>query len=211
MKKLLIASFAALFAAALTTSHAAAPAKPAVFPGSLPVFLSNESVASDLGLSKSQRAKIESIRAEYKAGSRRIASEFPKTAADKKSANEAIGQLNAKCNREALAVLTLSQAARAEEIGHQTLGGLMLHLPKIQRKLALTPAQVAALKKLSGETDAFVSRVNKDFEAGKIDIQERLASLRVWRQKTSAKIMRLLTPEQKKNLQGMKGKQFQPA
>lgn len=186
-------------------------AEDAFLPGSLPVLLGNQSVRQDLGLTKSQCDKLDKIRADYKADARLVAARHPETAVERKAANATLGELNASYNVKAAKVLTPGQKQRLEQIGHQTLGGWMLFLPHIQQKLGLTKSQESAIEKIRTEADAFAGKLNRTFENGEIDLQDRLQSLREWRIKASEKLKRILTPEQRKSLLQMQGQQFKPA
>jgi hypothetical protein len=181
------------------------------FPGSVPVLLSNQSVRKDLALTKPQAASLDRIRADYKSDARRVTAKSPGSAVERKAANETLQKINTRYNAAALKVLTPDQRQRLDQIGHRTLGGLMLLVPRIQQKLQLSKAQISALENLRGEGDAFVGKVNRAFEEGEIGLHERLESLRVWRIKQSAKILRVLTPAQKDSLRQLQGQVLKPA
>ena len=181
------------------------------FPGSVPVLLSNESVRKDLALTKSQCVSLDRLRAEYKSAARMITAQSPDNAVGRKAANEALRQLNARYNAAALKALTAGQRQRLDQVGHQTLGGLMLFIPRIQGKLLLTEGQISAIEKIRGEGEAFADKVNRAFENGEIGLHERLESLRAWRVKQSEKILRVLTRAQKDSLRLMQGEEFKPA
>lgn len=181
------------------------------FPGSVPVILGNDSVRQDLGLSKSQSLQLDKIRADYKAAARTLTARHPESATEKQAANTALAQLNSRYNAKALQVLSPAQAKRLDQIGHQTLGGWMLLVPRIQKELQLTEKQISAITSLRQDGDDFVSRINKEFEAGEIGLQDRLKTLREWRMKESQKYLRVLTPAQKKSLDASQGRDFKPA
>jgi len=183
----------------------------AEFPGSVPVLLSNQSLRNDLALTKSQCASLDRLRAEYKSDARAVTAKSPENATARKAANETLRQLNARHNAAALSVLTPAQRQRLDQIGHQTLGGLMLFVPRIQEKLQLTPGQISDLKKFRGEGEAFADKVNLAFEEGKIGLHERLETLRAWRTKQSARILGILTRAQKDSLHLLQGQKFKPA
>lgn len=185
--------------------------KAADFPGAVPVILGNESVRQDLGLTKSQSLQLDKIRADYKASARALTSRHPESATEKQAANTSIAQLNDQYNAKALQVLTPAQAKRLDQIGHQTLGGWMLLLPRIQKELQLTDKQVAAITSLRQNGEQFISRINKQFEAGDIGLQDRLNTLRDWRMKESEKFLRILTPSQQKSLDASQGRKLKLA
>ncbi len=181
------------------------------FPGSVPILLSNQSVRKDIGLTKSQCVRLDHLRANYKSDARSVTAKAPANENERKASNEVIRQLNAKYNASALAILTPEQRQRLDQVGHQTLGGVMLFIPRIQQKLQLSKGQIADLENLRRGGEVFANQVNRDFEAGKIDLQERLASLRQWRINQTGKLMRVLTREQKEALRLMQGKPLTPA
>ena len=200
-----------LFSLALTLSPMSAGDAASMLPGSLPVLLGNQSVRADLALSKSQCAQLDTIRAAYKADARMVTARHPDTALDRKAANTTLERINADYNAKAAGVLTAEQSVRLEQIGHQSLGGWMLFQPHVRQKLGVTKSQESAIDKIRSEADAFADKLNRSFENGEIDLQDRLQSLREWRMKASDRLKRILTPDQRKSLIQMQGQQFKPA
>jgi len=186
-----------------------AHASSASFPGSVPILLGYDSIRKDLSLSRSQCTALDRLRSSYKSDARAVTARSPQTAVEKNAANTAIESLNAKYNARALALLTPAQTLRLDQIGHQTLGAWMLFLPRIQDSLHLADGQKALISKIEASGKTFVNDLNHDFEDGKISLQERLEKLRHWRNKESKKLMRLLTPEQRRSLQSLHGPAFQ--
>jgi len=181
------------------------------FPGSVPVLLANQSVRSDLALTKSQCASLDAIRADYRSDARMVTARFPDSAVGKKAANETVRQLTAESNARALKVLTPAQRERLDQIGHQKLGGLMLLLPRVREKLSLSKDQIASLDRFRADGEAFAAKVNTSFEDGRIGLDERLDTLRAWRETQSKKILRTLSSDQKKLLDKMRGQQVKPS
>lgn len=210
MKTNLVASVF-LLGFAMAASPMLAADSTSSLPGSLPVLLGNQSVRVDLGLTKSQCSQLDSIRAAYKADARLITSRQPETTVERKASNTALAELNSRYNAKAAGVLTAGQKARLEQIGHQTLGGWMLFEPNIRQKLGVTKPQASAIDKIRAEADAFAGKINRAFENGEIDLQDRLLSLREWRNKASERLKRILTPDQRRSLIQMQGEQFKPA
>lgn len=174
-------------------------------PGSLPVFLGLESVRKELGITKSQGARLDKIRAEFKSGARLITATSPATAAERSEANAKVKTLVARYNDKAVAVLTPAQRTRLAQIERQTLGGLMLFLPGEQKLLNLTSRQIAAIGKIRTRGEAFANRMAAMFERGAITLQERLAALRNYRIEQSAKCMKVLDPAQRKTFESLQG------
>jgi len=196
---------------ALGLSTAQAASTDASFPGSVPVLLGNDAVRKDLSLTRSQRAALDGLRSQYKADARSVTARHPQSAVERAAANATLEKLNAEYNARALAVLTPPQAQRLDQIAHQTLGGWMLFVPRIQDSLKLSAEQKALVKKIQSEGKATLDEVNKEFEEGKVSLQERLDQLRAWRIKESKKLMRLLTPVQRRSLETLRGPAFASA
>jgi hypothetical protein len=180
-------------------------------PGSVPVLLGLDSVRNELGLTKSQRTKLDQIRSNFKADARLITTRPPTTQVEKSAANSTVKALIAKYNQKAVAVLTPTQHARLVEIERQTLGGLMLFLPGEQKQLQLSPGQVNALAKIRADGEAYASQITNSFEKGDISLQERLVKLRNYRIKQSDRCLRVLSPAQQKAFKNLQGEKFRPA
>ena len=180
-------------------------------PGSVPVLLGLDSVRNELGLTKSQCAKLDKIRADFKADAHSITTRPPSTPVEKTAANSTVKALVTKYNERAIAVLTPAQHERLLQIERQTLGGLILYLPAEQKRLGLTAGQIDAIGKIHDEGEAFASRVTSSYEKGDMSLQERLATLRKHRLKQAAKCLRVLTPAQRKTFKTLQGKEFKPA
>jgi len=179
-------------------------------PGSVPILLGLDSVRKELGLTKSQCGKLDRIRTDFKTDARTITAHTPTTPVEKKAANMTVKVLVAKYNGRSLAVLTPPQHERLVQIERQTLGGLMLFLPDEQKRLGLTPAQIVAIAKIRDEGEGFASRITSSFENGNLSLQERLAALRNYRLKQSAKCLRVLTTAQLKTFQNLQGNAVKP-
>ncbi|MFZ4774498.1 MAG: hypothetical protein ACOYM3_04000 [Terrimicrobiaceae bacterium] len=180
-------------------------------PGAVPVLLGLDSVRKELGLSKSQCRQLDAVRADFKSDVRQVTTNTPATPVGKKAANATVEALRVKYNEKAVAILTPAQHQRLVQIEHQTLGGLMLFLPDLQKELAFTAGQVADIEKIRAEGEAFANRITGSFEKGEITLQERLDTLKNYRHKQSSKALRVLTPAQQKALENMQGNQFKPA
>ena len=186
-------------------------AAPNDHPGSVPVFLGVDPVRKELELTKSQCARLDQIRADFKSDARLITSRFPESAVEQQAANSTVKELVSKYNQKALAVLTPAQLERLLQIERQTLGGLMLFLPAEQKQLGLTDAQIASLDKIRKDGEGYANRVTASFEKGDITRFERLEALRTYRVKQSSKCLRVLTPAQCKALENLHGREFKAA
>ncbi len=198
-------------AAVIALAVSALRAAESEFPGSVPVLLANQSVRSDLALTKSQCASLDAIRADYRSDARLVTARFPDSTVGKKAANETVRQLTAQANACALKVLTPAQRERLDQIGHQKLGALMLLLPRVREKLSLSKDQIASLDRFRADGEAFAAKVNASFEDGRIGLDERLDTLRAWRETQSKKILRTLSADQKKQLEKMRGQAVKPS
>lgn len=185
-------------------------AAPTEHPGSVPVLLGLDSVRKELGLTRGQCAKLDKIRADFKADAHLITARPPSTPVEKNAANSTVKALVAKYNERAIAVLTPPQHERLVQIARQTLGGVMLFLPGEQKQLGLSAAQTAALEKIRADGEGFANRITSSFEKGGVTLPERLATLRDYRLKQSAKCLRVLSPAQQKAFQCLQGKEFKP-
>ena len=180
-------------------------------PGSVPVLLGLDCVKKELGLTKAQCAKLEVIRADFKADARLITTRAPETAVEKTAANTTVKALVAKYNEKAVRVLTPQQHERLLQIERQNLGGLMLFLPGEQKQLALSAGQIAALGKIRADGEAVASRVTSSFEKGDVTLSERLETLRNYRLKQSDRCLRVLSRAQRKSFESLQGKAIKPA
>lgn len=179
-------------------------------PGSVPVLLGLDSVKKELGLTKVQCSKLEKIRSDFKADARLITTRNPSTTVEKTAANTTVKALVAKYNEKAVSVLTPQQHERLLQIERQNLGGLVLFLPAEQKQLGLSAGQIAALGKIRSDGEAFASKVTSSFEKGDVTLSERLATLRNYRLKQSARCLRVLTPAQHKAFESLQGKAIKP-
>ncbi len=180
-------------------------------PGSVPVFLGLDPVRKELELTKSQCARLDQIRADFKSDARLITSRFPESAVEQQAANSTVKELVSKYNQKALAVLTPAQLERLLQIERQTIGGLMLFLPAEQKQLGLSEGQIAALQKIRTDGEGYASRVTASFEKGDITRFERLEALRTYRVKQASKCLRILTPAQGKAFKNLHGREFKAA
>ncbi|MEI6492166.1 MAG: hypothetical protein WCO94_06435 [Verrucomicrobiota bacterium] len=181
--------------AATTTGH----------PGSVAVLLGLDSVRNELKLTKSQCDQLDKIRSNFKADAHLITTRPPATQVEKSAANSTVKSLINRYNEKAVAVLTPQQHARLVQIERQILGGLMLFQPDEQKLLGLSSSQIAALGQIRSNGEAFASRVTNSFEKGNLTLQERLATLRNYRIKQSAKCLQVLSPAQRKAFRSLQG------
>jgi Spy/CpxP family protein refolding chaperone len=175
-------------------------------PGSLPILLGVEKVRAELRLDSLQRALLDSLRDEYKSAARGLTATMPKTPEERATAQARLLRLNERFNKRALSVLNPSQRAKLSAIEARFLGATVLYSPGVQAKLKLTKEQKRQIEAIRQKGIAFVGKVNRRFEEGKIGQQERLQLLRSRRMAQAAEMLRLLTPEQRGALLALGGK-----
>ncbi len=174
--------------------------------GSVPVLLGVEKVRKELHINSLQKAVLDSLRDEYKAAARKLADPMPTTKEQREAAEVKLLALNARYNNRALSVLNDTQRERFLEIEHQVLGATHLYSTKVQKQVGLTPDQVKKVEKLRQKGLVTVGKINRRFEGGKIDYQQRLAALRTARLTNDAALLKLLTPAQRTAFDALGGK-----
>lgn len=204
MRRVLILLGVLLAGAASLT--AAAP--PAENPGALPILLGLDAVRHELKLDSLQRAVLNSLRDEYKADVRALVTPLPAPGEARVKAGKEFVRINAKYNKRALSVLNSTQRQRVREIEHQMLGGTMLAAPSVQAKLGLSDRQKQQIETLRRQTLAYVAKVNRQFEEGKIGYFERLSLLRARRLSSGTAALKVLTPVQRDAFLALGGKKL---
>jgi hypothetical protein len=174
-------------------------------PGSLPLLLGVEKVRSELKLDSLQRALLDSLRDEYKSAARKLTQPMPKTAQERAAAQAKLQQLNQQFNRRALSILNPAQRGKFATIEARFLGSTLLHSPGVQAKLKLSEEQKQRIEAIRQKGIAYVGKVNRKFEKGKISQQQRLQLLRSRRMAQGAEMLRLLTPEQRSAILALQG------
>jgi len=177
-------------------------------PGSLPILLGVEKVRGELRLDSLQRALLDSMRGEYKSAARKLTNPMPKTAQERAAAQEQLLELNERFNKRALSVLNVAQRARLSEIEAKFLGATMLYSPSVQAKLKLTEEQKRQVEAIRQQGVAYVGKINRKFEEGKIGHRQRLQLLRNRRVAQGAEILQVLTPEQRNAVLALEGKKI---
>jgi hypothetical protein len=197
-----------LLACILVASSLNAAIAPSEHPGSVPILLGLDKVRAELKIDSLQKAVLDSIRSEYKAAVRKLTDPMPVTPEQRVAAEKQLVSLNERYNQRALSVLSDSQRKRFIQLEHHVLGASMLYSPKVQKKVGLTADQQKQVQGVLGEEKAFVAKLNKQFEAGKISYQDRLELLRSKRLAQGAQLLKLLTPEQRDALSSLGGEKF---
>ena len=177
-------------------------------PGSLPILLSLDKVRAELRLDSLQRALLDSLRGEYKSAARKLTNPMPVTAQERAAAEKRLLQLNERFNKRALSVLSEDQRARLSEIEGNVLGATMVYTPSVQAKLGLTEQQKRQVEDIRQQGVAYVGKINRKFEEGKIGQQQRLQLLRSRRIAQHAEILQILTPKQRSAVLALEGKKL---
>ena len=177
-------------------------------PGSLPILLSIDKVRAELKLDSLQRALLDSLRGEYKSAARKLTNPMPVTAQERAAAEKRLLQLNERFNKRALSVLNDDQRAKLSEIEGRFLGATMVYAPSVQAKLGLTEQQKQQVEGIRRQGVAYVGKINRKFEEGKISQQQRLQLLRNRRTSQGAEILQVLTPKQRNAVLALEGKKL---
>ncbi len=85
----------------------------------------------------------------------------------------------------------------------------MVYTPSVQAKLGLTEQQKQKVESIRREGVAYVGKINRKFEAGKIGQQQRVLLLKSRRTRQSAEILQVLTPKQREVVQVLEGKKLE--
>ena len=178
-------------------------------PGSLPILLGIDKVRAQLKLDSLQRALLDSLRAEYKSAARRLTSPMPVSPQERDVAGKKLLQLNERFNQRALSILSVDQRAKLVGIERRLLGATMVYTPSVQAKLGLTEQQKQKVESIRREGVAYVGKINRKFEAGKIGQQQRVLLLKSRRTRQSAEILQVLTPKQREVVQVLEGKKLE--
>jgi Spy/CpxP family protein refolding chaperone len=163
----------------------------------MPDLLNQQAVCNDLKLTPIQKARIDAIRAEYRAKVGVVsAAGLLDTTLDSK-AEKKLASYHASCNQRVLRILTPAQRIRFREIERQFQGGLFLLSPSEQNLLKLTPDQRHKAAEILSVDSAKASEVQKAFLAGKKSALRKEIDLHRIQRTTARSLLHLLTPEQK--------------
>lgn len=201
----ILTSLGVLLAAAASLTASTAPID---HPGALPVLLGLDAVQQELKLDSLQRAVLGSLRGEYKAAVRNLVTPIPAVGLERVAAEKEFMKINARYNKRALSVLNATQRTRLKEIEHQILGGTMLNAPSVQARLGLSEKQKQKIESLRQKNLAYVAKVNRQFEEGKIGYFERLSLLRARRVSQGEAALKVLTPAQRDAFLALGGKKL---
>ncbi|HEY5813553.1 MAG TPA: hypothetical protein VIT23_12975, partial [Terrimicrobiaceae bacterium] len=174
----------------------------------LPILLGVAKVQAELQLSSLQRALLDSLRDEYKSAARGLTNPMPKTPQERAAAHQRLLKLNARFNQRALSVLSPAQLVAFEKIEGRFLGATLLFSPRVQTKLQLSEMQKRSVEAIRQQGLAYVGRINRKFEEGKIGQQQRIQLLRARRIAQGEQMLRLLTPDQRNAVLALEGRKI---
>ena len=178
-------------------------------PGSLPILLANDKVRAELKLDSLQRALLDSLRSEYKSAARKVASASAVANGERSLAEKQLRQLNERFNRRALSMLSETQREKLFQMERRFLGVTMVYTPSVQATLGLTGRQKKQVEDIREKGLAYVGKINRKFERGKISQQQRLQLLRNRRTSQGSEIFQVLTPEQRNKVLVLTGRKVE--
>ena len=202
LKKTLLAIFGLALAASAPLQ---ATTRATDYPGSVTLLMEMPGVRSDLGLSLTQTAQIQSLRRELKSRSQSLL-KSPAAPNTGLTPDQRLFALIDGNNARALALLTPTQFARFTEIQNQILSYSMLVSPQIQKQLRLTYRQRASVEALRIRGLEFVAEINRSYASGAVSQKNRVDILRDYRMRQAEEMKALLTPAQRNAFAALCGK-----
>jgi hypothetical protein len=184
--------------------------------GNLLTLATNEAVQKELGIGADLAAKLTSLRDDYRAAIQKEYQtagidfqNFQNLSADERQKVMAkMTEINTKLNEEftpqLAKLLSADQMVRLKQIQIQAQGATALTAnPEVAKELNLSEEQQRKLSDLQAE---FLRRQRDLFASG--DPQERLAKMRELSSERDAKMLAVLTDEQKQKFTALKGEPF---
>jgi len=202
LKKTLLAIFGLALAASAPLQ---ATTRATDYPGSVTLLMEMPGVRSDLGLSSTQTAQIQSLRRELKFRSQSLL-KSPAAPNTGLTPDQRLFALIDGNNARALALLTPTQFVRFSEIQNQILSYSMLVSPQIQKQLRLTYRQRASVESLRIRGLEFVAEINRSYGSGAVSHKNRVDILRDYRMRQAEEMKALLTPAQRNAFAALCGK-----
>lgn len=203
---LVIFTFVASYGANVVPQQKATPIREN--PGSLPILISLDHVSQDLHLTSLQKSVIVGLRSDYRTAAMKLMRTPHQTPAQIADAQKKLEQLSVSFNQRAIDVLTPSQRHRLREVERQVLGGTLLVAPSEQKLLGLSQEQQQKIEKI--HQDSYQKAMDIDLRAdqGKMNYHRQILALRRNRKNHGAKMLRVLTPAQRKMWEEQKGKKL---
>jgi len=171
--------------------------------------ISTEAVQKELGLSTEQTDKLKLITEEAQKSMRELFGQRPAEGEDREKAREAMREKMTTAAKEITskveAVLTPEQKKRLKEIQLQAQGTRALLSDDVVTALKITDEQKKKIEEIREANRPQFGRPGQGGDAGGRGGFERFQEQQ---KETEAKIMEVLTAEQKTSLESMKGKKF---
>lgn len=203
---LLLFTILPTYAASSGSKHTGMPVREN--PGSLPILISLDHVSKDLQLTSLQKSVIAGLRSDYRTAAMKLMKKPHQTPAQLAEAQKKLEQLSVDYNQRAIDVLKPAQRQRLREIERQVLGGTLLVAPSEQNLLGLSDQQKQKIEKI--HQDAYQKAMNIDLRAdqGKMTYHQQIVALRKNRKNHGAKMLKVLTREQRKVWEEQQGKKL---
>ncbi|MBW4614976.1 MAG: Spy/CpxP family protein refolding chaperone [Desmonostoc vinosum HA7617-LM4] len=182
-------------------------------------LLQNSQIKKELNLTDEQSTKIKQIEEDFRASLRQRVSGVSLKGLDEKQQEQKITEISKDLDKQIQdtrtkvgAVLTPEQQTRWKQIALQIYGWGVLTKDDYSADLKLTPEQ---LQKMNQLRDEMVQKMRANWQNPDNSKQPRTQVIAQNRQRleqivknTNEQALAVLTPEQKKNLETLKGKEF---
>lgn len=192
--------------AASTTQQAKMPVREN--PGSLPILISLDHVSKDLKLTSLQKSIISGLRSDYRAAAMKLMKTPHQTPAQLAEAQKKLEQLSVDYNQRAIDVLTPVQRRRLRQIERQVLGGALLIAPSEQKLLGLSQEQQQKIEKIHQDSYRKAMDIDLRADQGKMSYHQQILALRKNRKQHGAKMLKVLTREQRKMWEEQQGEKL---
>lgn len=177
-------------------------------PGSLPILISLDHVSKDLKLTSLQKSVIAGLRSDYRAAAMKLMKMHHQTPAELAQAQKKLEQLSVLYNQRALDVLTPPQRRRLRQIERQVLGGALLVAPSEQKLLGLSDEQQQKIEKIHQDSYKKAMEIDLRADQGKMSYHQQILALRKNRKQHGAKMLKVLTREQRKMWEQLQGERL---
>lgn len=168
-----------------------------------PALLGNKSVQDELKLTDDQKAAIKKVMDEGRAAMRKAFQDMDRDAA--RAAREKMGKELAKVKEG----LKPDQAKRFKQIQLQVAGPRALASPEVQKELKLTDKQTEEVKGIFKDLQAKRQELFKDAGGDREKMREAFRKMQEMSKTANEKLGKVLTPDQQKKLEQLKGPKFE--
>ena len=168
-------------------------------------LLMRKDVQDDLALTAEQKTKIEAIQTKASEQMRAKFQEMRDSGGDFQSMRGEMEKMMAGVKKEAMAVLTETQAKRAKEIQVQLQGNRAILDAAIQKDLGLSEEQKAKVKKIQDDQQAGMQQMRQDMQDGSMSREEMQAAMQKRQTAMGEELGKILTAGQAAKLKEMGG------